>query len=93
MQSRSTIEYINHDDYQHAKTKLITRKDFTFNSNKGLLNPKSHLLQSYPTFDKYRAEITRDTSRFVHPIADRIIPRRNDFVPHTGFTTEMTANF
>lgn len=93
MQSRTTVDFILHDDYQFAKTKLITRKEFIFNANKPLYNPKSFLLQTYPTCNKYRSEIIKDTRSFEHPIADRIIPRRNDFVPYTGLTTEMTASY
>lgn len=83
-----------HKDYQNAKTNLIERDDFVFNSTKSPRTQKSFLSKTFPIFDKYESNVLRDIRKFPTSTRDRdhLVPRKWNFVP-TGLTTEMKSKY
>lgn len=90
--STTTQDFIPHKDYQHAKTNLITRDNFIFNSDKSPFIPESFLIKTYPIFDKYSSGIIRDVSKFPVAARNHLVPRKLNFIPKS-FTTEMRSNY
>ena len=86
MVSTTALNYIPHSNYNNAKTNLIIRNDMEFNSN-------SPIIKKHPMSQHFPAMITHDKSKFKFPTYDRIVPRKNKFVPNNGLTTEMSSKY